>query len=452
MADKWSQFETPDTPVKGDKWSQYETPTPTTKSTTKEEPRWFEPGSKSEAAVRGFSQGATLGFGDEIQAALRAPFSDQTYSQLRDEQRAGNENSRVKQPLIYTGTNIVGGLPAAAASGGGGLAAQTGKTALLGATSGFGAASGSPTEQAEQAALSATIGGAIPVAGKAVGAGGKVISNFAEGKIPFASQVNKVISKIPGTAGYNAVKAGTEADAAAGAATAAKSAYEKQVTESALKRDMADVLKKTGGNPSELDDALAELAKRDAQRAVDTTAKLEAAALKRKQAADATVDANKKLIRTTVPKAAAGAVLGAGAAAATGQNPWTGAALGAGVGLGGQRMFNAPGAISSSAKVAGIIGEPAINNAGTKAVTQALTNMSIDNARMVKQKYEPRIQEAVDRGQPEYAATFQMLSSNPEFRAAQEVDTTEDKSSVDNAADDARYHQAISEEEKTSEE
>lgn len=55
-----------------------------------EEPGWFEPGSKSEAVVRGFSQAATMGFGDEIQAGVRSLLGQGDYSQLRDQERAAN--------------------------------------------------------------------------------------------------------------------------------------------------------------------------------------------------------------------------------------------------------------------------------------------------------------------------------------------------------------------------
>ena len=87
------------------------------------EPGWFEPGSKSEAAVRGFSQGATLGFGDEIQAGIRAgvdkitgssdkPFTEQ-YAQYRDEERGANKAASEANSGSYLAGNVVGAAPSA---------------------------------------------------------------------------------------------------------------------------------------------------------------------------------------------------------------------------------------------------------------------------------------------------------------------------------------------------
>ena len=82
-----------------------------------EEPGWFMPGSKSEAAVRGFSQGATLGFGDELQALIRKAANwDTPVAQLRDEQRAANDASAKANPGVYMASEIAGSLPSYAGS------------------------------------------------------------------------------------------------------------------------------------------------------------------------------------------------------------------------------------------------------------------------------------------------------------------------------------------------
>lgn len=78
---------------------------------SKEEPGWFEPGSKSEAALRGFSQGATLGFGDEIQALVRSVGSDKSYSQLRDEERNANDAAAKANSGSYLAGNVAASLP-----------------------------------------------------------------------------------------------------------------------------------------------------------------------------------------------------------------------------------------------------------------------------------------------------------------------------------------------------
>jgi hypothetical protein len=383
MADKWSQFETAPAPTKGDKWSQYETAAPT----TKEEPGWFEPGSKSEAVARGLSQGATLGFGDEIQAALRAPFSDQTYSQLRDEQRTQNEAARTKNPGSYLTGNVVSSLPAYAATGGGGLLANAGKTALVSSTSGLGSAEGTAGEQLKQAGTSAAIGAAIPAVGAGFKAAGTGVKNLVgEGKIPFADTYNTVTSFIPKKiADYKLAKAEKS-----GMSDAPYSDFEKLAIDAAK-----------------------------AQKAVP------------------------KPINPILPQTALNAGLGAAGAYITGENPVYGAIGGA---VGGNYLkkngVNTAKAVGSLISKAGEGVGATISNPITKANTVALYNMSQDDARQVKQQYEPRIQEAVAKGQPEYAATFQVLSSSPQYRAAKEVDTTE----VDNAADDARTQQAIAEE------
>jgi hypothetical protein len=82
-----------------------------------EAPGWFMPGSKSEAAVRGFSQGATLGFGDELQALVRKAANwDTPVAQLRDEQRAANDAAAKANPGIYMASEVAGSLPSYAGS------------------------------------------------------------------------------------------------------------------------------------------------------------------------------------------------------------------------------------------------------------------------------------------------------------------------------------------------
>ena len=140
------------------------------------EPGWFEPGSKSEAIVRGASQGATLGFGDEIQAAIRAgaskltgdqrPVSD-IYTQLRDEERAANKAAQEANPKSYGAPEVIASMPAymAGGAGAGTIKGAAATTAAVSGVQGTGTAEGSPEEQAKQAALSAIVGGATGAAG-----------------------------------------------------------------------------------------------------------------------------------------------------------------------------------------------------------------------------------------------------------------------------------------------
>lgn len=158
----------------------------------KEAPGWFEPGSKSEALVRGFSQGATLGFGDELQALIRSIGSEQTYQQLRDEERAANAAAAQKNTGTYMLGNVAGSLPSALSITGLGKAAATrqaatsGRSVLaeqilanpanrtigaiaarggaVGAAGGLGAGTGDAQSQLTSAAIGAGLGAAVPAA------------------------------------------------------------------------------------------------------------------------------------------------------------------------------------------------------------------------------------------------------------------------------------------------
>lgn len=205
---KWDQYaEQPKAPSKN-KWEQYAEVTPPPKPAApapKVEPGWFEPGSKSEALVRGLSQGATLGFGDEIQALIRSVGSDRTYAQLRDEERAANADAASKNTGSYMAGNIVGSLPGAGAvtgvralsagkalaanlPGKVGLAGVAKRGAALGAAQGLGSAEGTAEEQLGSTALGGTIGAALPtgmlgaaraVRGGAAAAAGSNLTNTA---------------------------------------------------------------------------------------------------------------------------------------------------------------------------------------------------------------------------------------------------------------------------------
>lgn len=88
----------------------------------------------TEDALRGFAQGATMTFGDEIQGAAEAylnPFGgDKAYSEARDEQRTQNHGSETRSPKAYLAGQIGGGLATAAATPG----VSAGATARLAGT------------------------------------------------------------------------------------------------------------------------------------------------------------------------------------------------------------------------------------------------------------------------------------------------------------------------------
>ena len=167
-----------------------------------EEPGWFQPGSKSEAAVRGFSQTATLGFGDEIQAGIRSLLGSGKYSELRDEQRAANRSASEENPEAYMAGSaaaiaptLVAGAPrvtAEAAKNASGQFVSTGvkgaarqlarRTAggaaaggAYGGTAGLGYAEGEGQlgQAAEGAVTGAAFGGLLSFLGGAAGEAGR---------------------------------------------------------------------------------------------------------------------------------------------------------------------------------------------------------------------------------------------------------------------------------------
>lgn len=74
-----------------------------------------EPPSKTESAIRGAAQGATMGFADEATAALVAPFSDKTYQEVRDESRAKYAAAQEANPGTYLAGELAGGIGTAVA-------------------------------------------------------------------------------------------------------------------------------------------------------------------------------------------------------------------------------------------------------------------------------------------------------------------------------------------------
>tara|TARA_R110000824_G_scaffold229920_2_gene417530 strand:+ start:1673 stop:3832 length:2160 start_codon:yes stop_codon:yes gene_type:complete len=143
---------------------------------------------KAEGMARSYLQGGTLGYGDEIvagaTAALDAGIRGDNFSDAYDVRRS-QERSKLKQfkddnPVLATGTEIVGALPTVLApqfnflrGGKIGNALKTGAT--QGGLYGGGVGEGSPTEQAisaTQGALIGTGGGGLGIiAGKGIGAG-----------------------------------------------------------------------------------------------------------------------------------------------------------------------------------------------------------------------------------------------------------------------------------------
>lgn len=149
---------------------------------------------KLESGARGLAQGATMGFFDELQAAVRSPFSDRTYEELRDEYRESDKIAEEANPVTYKGTEFGGGIGTAFIPGLGiAKAAKGASTAMtlgreialgtkLGAISGAGySEKDTLPELAEDTIRGGVAGGALGagfnVAGKALGAVAKPAIN-----------------------------------------------------------------------------------------------------------------------------------------------------------------------------------------------------------------------------------------------------------------------------------
>lgn len=136
------------------------------------------PISTMEAAGRGFRQGGSLGFADEMGAgfgagldvafgdAKMADFGD-NYRSLRDEYRDEETKAAAYHPVAYGAGNVAGmALPMALTGGTGGLVQGTAKMGAVGAGMGAGEA-----EEMSDIPKEALIGGALTAAGGAVGHG-----------------------------------------------------------------------------------------------------------------------------------------------------------------------------------------------------------------------------------------------------------------------------------------
>lgn len=145
---------------------------------TVQSPTVSQPPSATEALVRGGLQGATLGFGDEIQAGLKAGeqklFGDDggggqsfesLYNQDVGQERAENAAAQQAHPYLYGAGNFTGALGLGAVTGGLGAETAVGR---IGAASAMGALSGvgygnddSLNNGAAEALKGALVGGAV---------------------------------------------------------------------------------------------------------------------------------------------------------------------------------------------------------------------------------------------------------------------------------------------------
>lgn len=153
-----------------------------------QQPKQQEVGS-IEAALRGLGQGASLGFADEISAAVRAPFSEKTYEELRDQARAADTAAKEQHPYLYGGGELGGAIGTAFIPGlnlaklpsvGGRVAAAAG----IGAAAGLGGSDadllkGEIGQAAKDTATGGAIGGVFGAAAEALSPAMRYVSKKA---------------------------------------------------------------------------------------------------------------------------------------------------------------------------------------------------------------------------------------------------------------------------------
>lgn len=128
---------------------------------------------KLESLARGAGQGLSLGFEDELRAAVMAPFSDKNYSEIRDEIRGKNESARRANPKLFMTGEIGGGVATSFVPG---LNMGKAATALgaaargagFGALNALGTAEGDMDKQALQTAAGGALGGILGGIGQKV--------------------------------------------------------------------------------------------------------------------------------------------------------------------------------------------------------------------------------------------------------------------------------------------
>lgn len=131
---------------------------------------------------RSLGQGLTFGWGEELEAGIRAPFSERSYDEIRDDIRKSQGKFEEAHPYVSTAAELAGGLvlPGGAVARGGLTAGRLARGALTygaptGAAYGLGKAEGidprtqSFGEVAEKSAIEAGKGAAAGAVGSVVG-------------------------------------------------------------------------------------------------------------------------------------------------------------------------------------------------------------------------------------------------------------------------------------------
>ena len=142
----------------------------------------------AEAARALLGQGLGMGFGEEIEAGVRAPFSDEDYTTIRDRLRAQQAQFGKDYPVTQTGLEVVGGLglpigvAGTAIKAGKGILGASKAGAIAGAGTGAVTGAGVAPEMADVPASAAGYGAAGLALGATVPAavklGGTAIRNI----------------------------------------------------------------------------------------------------------------------------------------------------------------------------------------------------------------------------------------------------------------------------------
>lgn len=137
-------------------------------------------GTGLEALLLGGAKGLTMGFGDELRAAVRSPFTDKTYEQELESGRAWMDRAQKEHGGYYMGGELAGALAPALLTGGASAATSLPRAAMQSAAvggagaaaAGYGEGEGGVENRlrsaGEQGAVGTLLGGAF-------GAGSRVI-------------------------------------------------------------------------------------------------------------------------------------------------------------------------------------------------------------------------------------------------------------------------------------
>lgn len=169
-------------------------------------PGWFEPGSQSEAAVRGASNAATLGLGKYIGGAVNGVMngdpSKSTWQNVKDavgNEVQANSNSQAANPLTYGGAGLVAGAPMGAAAVGKTALTNIATNAAIPAITAL-----ADTQDPVEAAKAAALGGALPAVGATIGGVAKAkspILDWLANKTGADAQAVQQISEAAGKSG-----------------------------------------------------------------------------------------------------------------------------------------------------------------------------------------------------------------------------------------------------------